>query len=293
MIEVTEYTDPCCSWAWGSEPKLRRLRWEYGHQVSWRLVMGGLVHDATDVYAEMSDLDAGQRLARYWSRVTEHTGAPYPVRLAWPPLTSHRMGQAVRAAGFQGDDMAQAMLRRLREVIFVVGRPADTWERLLDVAMSVEGLDTVAFARDLQSPQAEAAYELDWSETRRPNAYVRELEGDWPGIGDVKQDRQHQRYAFPTLVVNGESELTRPGWIADDDYRSALAAGGVDLDDARELPSPAEAVERLGVVTPVDLELLCGSGEFPNGAMRFDWGAGEVALSTAAATAWESAGWLR
>ena len=30
LVEVIEYTDPVCSWAWGSEPKLRLLRWRHG-----------------------------------------------------------------------------------------------------------------------------------------------------------------------------------------------------------------------------------------------------------------------
>ena len=28
-IDVVEYTDPSCSWAWGTEPKFRRLQWQY------------------------------------------------------------------------------------------------------------------------------------------------------------------------------------------------------------------------------------------------------------------------
>ena len=186
MIEVIEYTDPCCSWAWGTEPKLRSLRWRYGAQIDWRTVLGGLVDDASGAYEGMDDADAGARLARYWSRVAEHTSMPYPVHLLWPPLTSHRMGQGVCVAAFQGVEHGEALLRALREAIFVFGRPADTWERILDLAMVLPGLDTVAFARDLQSEHAAAAYEVDWAETRRPNAYVVGLEGDWPGIGCLR-----------------------------------------------------------------------------------------------------------
>ena len=29
-LDVVEYTDPACPWAWGSEPKFRRLRAERG-----------------------------------------------------------------------------------------------------------------------------------------------------------------------------------------------------------------------------------------------------------------------
>ena len=293
MIEIVEYTDPCCSWAWGSEPKLRSLRWRFGHQVAWRIVMGGLVDDASSVYEGMDDAEAGRRLARYWSRVTELTGMPYPARLQWPPLTSHRMGQAVRAAFFQGDDAGRAMLRALREAIFVVGRPADTWERILDVAMTVEGLDTVAFARDLRSPAAEAAYELDWTETRKPNDFVRSLEGDWPGIGDVKRDGDHERYAFPTVIVRGAgSERTLPGWIAMEEYESALVDVGVDFDDQRPLPAASDALTTYGLLAPAELSALSGTDDVPPDAVMFDWGAGEVALSREHAERWGTAGWM-
>src|SRR4030095_7516283 len=36
-----------CSWAWGSESKLRLLRWRYEDRCDWRLVIGGLVSDQT------------------------------------------------------------------------------------------------------------------------------------------------------------------------------------------------------------------------------------------------------
>ena len=49
-VGVTYYTDPGCSWAWGTEPKVRKLVWEFGERLAWRYVMGGLVGDRA-VYA--------------------------------------------------------------------------------------------------------------------------------------------------------------------------------------------------------------------------------------------------
>lgn len=43
--EVVEYTDPICSWAWGTEPKLRLLQWRFASRMRWRVVLGGLVHE--------------------------------------------------------------------------------------------------------------------------------------------------------------------------------------------------------------------------------------------------------
>ena len=51
-VAVTEYTDPICSWAWGTEPKLRLLQWRHGHRLTWRVVMGGLVGDASQGKAD-------------------------------------------------------------------------------------------------------------------------------------------------------------------------------------------------------------------------------------------------
>ena len=45
-IELIEFTDPYCTWCWGSEPILRRIQETYGEQVRLRFVMGGLTDDA-------------------------------------------------------------------------------------------------------------------------------------------------------------------------------------------------------------------------------------------------------
>ena len=33
MIEIIEFTDPVCTWCWGSEPVLRKLETRFGEQV--------------------------------------------------------------------------------------------------------------------------------------------------------------------------------------------------------------------------------------------------------------------
>ncbi len=35
-VEVRVVTDPACAWSWASEPKLRRLEWEFGDRLDWR-----------------------------------------------------------------------------------------------------------------------------------------------------------------------------------------------------------------------------------------------------------------
>ena len=119
-VEVVEYTDVMCSWAWGSEPKLRLLRWRYEGQCDWRLVMGGLVGDRTKNPA-WDPVGPVPKTIAFWAQVTVHTGAPYPVHLKWIASCSDASGIGLCAARLQGDDVALAVLRRLREAIFVFG----------------------------------------------------------------------------------------------------------------------------------------------------------------------------
>jgi protein-disulfide isomerase-like protein with CxxC motif len=47
VLEVVEYTDPLCPWAWGSEPTFRRMREVLGPEVRWRRVFG-ILFDTDD-----------------------------------------------------------------------------------------------------------------------------------------------------------------------------------------------------------------------------------------------------
>jgi hypothetical protein len=158
--------------------------------------MGELVGDRTQSPA-WNPVGAVPRTIAFWARVAAHTGAPYPVHLQWVAGCGDASGIGLCAARLQGDDVALAVLRRMREAVFVFGRPPDTLPRVLDAGQGTPELDFGRFAHDLHGPEARAAYRADWEEARRPNAYVRNLQGDWPGIGNLKQTDGHKRYAFP------------------------------------------------------------------------------------------------
>ena len=44
-IEIIEFTDPACTWCWGSEPILRKLETHYEGNIEINFIMGGLVKD--------------------------------------------------------------------------------------------------------------------------------------------------------------------------------------------------------------------------------------------------------
>jgi protein-disulfide isomerase-like protein with CxxC motif len=279
-VEVVEYTDVMCSWAWGSEPKLRLLRWRYEDRCDWRLVMGGLVGDRTK-HPAWDPVAPVPKTIAFWAQVASHTGAPYPVHLQWVPSCSDASGIGLCAARLQGDAVALAVLRRLREALFVFGCPPDTLARVLDAVQGTPGLDMERFVRDLHRPEARAAYCADWEETRKPNAYVRALQGDWPGIGNLKQTDGLERYAFPTLLFRGPGgEHTVPGWCALAAYLEAMeqaVPGSTSV--PRPDPTPNESFAHWPLLTATELAILCGpDAEPPSGATTYDWGDGVVYL---------------
>ena len=138
-----------------------------------------------------------------------------------------------------------------------------------------------AFARDLQGPEALAAYRTDWEETRKPNACVRHLQGDWLGISNLKQTEGRERYAFPTLLFRGPGgEQTVPGWCPFTAYLEAMEKAVPGSTAAlRPDPTPDEAFARWPLLTATELAILCGAhAESPSSAKTYDWGHGVVYL---------------
>lgn len=218
----------------------------------------------------------------------------YPVEMRWMYVSTEPAGRAVKAAELQSDEVAGAVLRRLREATFVFGTPPDTPERIRDAVRGVEGLDEDRLLRDLDSEVAEKAFREDWEETRRPNDHVMHLEGDRPGIGSAKHTEGHWRYVFPTLIFRGsDGEATVPGWCPYEDYEEAMeTARRGSTRDARPNPSPEEVLATWPTASAKELEVLCNPGaRAPAGVVAHDWGEGVFYLAESEARARRLPGW--
>ena len=51
MVGITHFTDPGCPWAYYAWPAHATLKWRYGRQLRWTLVMIGLAEDAAQYAA--------------------------------------------------------------------------------------------------------------------------------------------------------------------------------------------------------------------------------------------------
>jgi predicted DsbA family dithiol-disulfide isomerase len=252
VVQVVEYTDPQCVWAWSSEPKLRWLRARYGAQLRWRRVFGLQVHDHDLSLEAMHDALVD---------VAGHTGAPIAWSLEWAATSSRRASLAARAAELQGPEVAEHVLRRLRESVLVAGRPVDTPSRIAHAVAGVPGLDLPRLLADASSQAVRTSLRADFEEARRPDAEVIGLEHPSAHPGAAVPTGARLRYAFPTLVIRGPAgRRIVPGWRSAETYDDAVRAVAPEVVPSQAPPlAAAEALERYRSLSLAELELLTGS----------------------------------
>lgn len=272
MLRVVEYTDPACPWAWGSEPKFRWLRLALEPcEVEWRRVYG-ILFDTDDDPPPDPAAEAAW-YADFVSGISLHTGAPYAERLQWVARTSWPSSMAAKAAEAQGE-VAEHVLRRLRETTFVAGRPADDTDSVLAAMRSLPGLDIDRLAADLATQ--EDAVRRDWAETRTPCTEVLDIGEPGPHNGKAKEVGSRVRYALPTLVFSGpRGRKVVPGWRPLREYTDAvLETAGLAVTPVRL--TAEEALKRFGSMTGPELELLTGARKPPAGTVSVRTGHGPL-----------------
>jgi predicted DsbA family dithiol-disulfide isomerase len=245
-IELRYITDPACEWSWGSEPKLRRLLWEFGASLRVRLVMGGLARtlEPTEHAAHLAG----------WLDVAAETGMPCDPRiwLSNPLSSTYPACQAVRAAAEQGPEAGLRYLRRVREGLFCERKQLDHAEALLAEA-GPAGLDRARFEIDLRSHAITEAFGADLEETRSPgeDALVLGKVSELPGGGN--------RFVFPSTIF-GAADGERHAVFGSQPYEAyraaALAAGAEPANERR--PEPIEALEHFGRCATGELQELSG-----------------------------------
>ncbi|OON82559.1 DsbA family protein [Streptomyces tsukubensis] len=277
LVRVTEFTDPACPWAWGSEPSFRLLRHTLSEQAEWRTVFGILFDEDDD---PPPDPDAEARWYDGFIRdVTVHTGAPYAHRLRRLTRTSWPASQAAKAAQSQGPETAERVLRRLRETTFVVGDPADSPEGVGHALRGTDGLDLPRLSRDLVARATRAAVGADRALARDPVPEVCGPQGPGPHSGQAKELTEGRRYALPTLLFDGAGgRVCVPGWRPFATYLEAAARAAGGPVPAPSPLSPEAAMERWPSLTGPELTLFTGASTPPDGAVRVDTAGGPLWL---------------
>ncbi|MFD8627758.1 DsbA family protein [Streptomyces hygroscopicus] len=275
-VEIVEYTDPACPWAWGSEPAFRRLRTLTAGRVRWRRVFGILFDEDDDPPPDPAAETAWY--SRYVADIARHTRAPYAHRLRWVAATSRPASLAAKAAERQGATAAERVLRRLRETTFVLGTPADTAERVLSALAGLDGVDVGRLGAEMAEPVV-AAVRRDHAEARAPVPEARAFHGPGPHGTGVKETHDGVRYALPTLVFSGPGgRVAAPGWRSMAEYTVALRTVAPGHRWEAPLTGAGEALAEHRSLTGPDLSLLTGGAAPPPWAVRVETAGGPLWL---------------
>jgi putative protein-disulfide isomerase len=221
LVRVRYYTDPACAGSWAAEPSLRRLMVDFGPDLSFHYVMGGLARE----FAEPPVLD--------WLAASAESGMPVDP-LLWrdgPISSTYPACMAVKAAADQAGDGGYRYLRALREGLMCLRRKLDTSEALVEEARGA-GLDVERFRIDLGSHAIVEAFGNDLEAVRSEDV------------------------PLPSMAFDGEGE-TR--WVRGvqpyEAYREAALVAGATPTDER--PTVSQALERFGRMAAAEVAAVC------------------------------------
>lgn len=168
-IEIIEFTDPFCTWCWGAEPVLKKLKTRLGERLAVRFIMGGLVRDIGDFHDSWNKIGgdpllSNQGIAAHWLEASRRHGMPVNIEgfclFDEDARSSYPSNLAYKAAQLVDRKLADRYLRRIREATATEGRQTTREEVLLELA-SETGLDIASFIGRLKDGSAEAAFKED------------------------------------------------------------------------------------------------------------------------------------
>ncbi len=156
-VHIIYFSDPVCSYCWGSEPVISRLKRERGKCFDIEYRMGGLMPD----WSMFSGSPDGPAVVgRHWPEASEKIGFKIDGKV-WetdPPASSYPPSIAFRAAMLQGESRGLEFYFILREMLFHKRINIAKMENII-LAAEAAGLNLKHFAADFEGRGKELFYE--------------------------------------------------------------------------------------------------------------------------------------
>jgi protein-disulfide isomerase-like protein with CxxC motif len=273
-IVAWHFTDPGCPWAYSSRPAIARLRWRFGAQIDWRLVLIGLSENPRR-YEERGYTPG--RLASGHRKFQRRFGMPFGTAVKSRMWGTSRACRAIIAAREVDPELGYAALRALQLMQFTTAELLDDDEALRRTLARVEGLDADAVVARINELALVEAYETDRRRARSADGTPTHVQGRHSDSDGAV------RYTAPSVIFeHPEGRETEVGGFQPfESYDNALA----NLDASLERkPAPTAAVEAVfaypiglttaevaSIMRPSDLEdadLAAAEGELIAAADR-------------------------
>jgi protein-disulfide isomerase-like protein with CxxC motif len=228
VLGVTHFTDPGCPWAYSAWPAHTTLRWRYGDQLRWTLVMIGLTEEAAQYaargYTPTRSAIGYERFRRF--------GMPFQITPKARLSATSPGCRAVVATRLVAPELELAAFRALQFAQFTTTGTLDDPDMLRSALATVDGLDADAVVERIDDPEVVEAYEADCATARTAAGSPTEFQGRAANTdGQV-------RYTAPSLVFEGPDgrKLEAGGFQPLEAYDVVIA----NLDPTLERRPPAE-----------------------------------------------------
>ena len=202
-MRVTHITDPGCPWAYSIEPAITTLRWRYGDQLEWRIVLIGLTENGSEYeargYTPERQAAMGTRFKRF--------GMPFQSEPRTRVPGTGRACRAVVSARMDGIEQGYIALRALRFGWFTSILLMDEDEEIAAALSRAPELDVDAIMSRIDSAEVEEAYQRDRAEARSAAGSPSSLQGKTAVRDGV------ERYTAPSLIFErGDQRLEAGGF---------------------------------------------------------------------------------
>ena len=190
-ITATHFTDPACPWAYSARPAHARLRWRFGDQIEWRLVLIGLSESAEAYEARGYTTD---RLIDTQHRFSKRFGMPFSFERKPRMAGTARACRAIVAAREADPALGEAALLQLQLLQFTTPLVLDDDNDLTTALKAVPGLDADAVVARIDDPEIVQLYDAD-------RALARSADGSPTQVQDRHSTSDGPvRYTAPSVI---------------------------------------------------------------------------------------------
>jgi protein-disulfide isomerase-like protein with CxxC motif len=234
-IDTTLFIDPACPWGYSASPPLRVLRWRYGAQLDWRLVMIGLSESAERNLARgFTPL----RIARLTAELFRPYGMPFAHEPKLRASASARACRAVIAAGSTSPGAEWRALRALQLSQFSTPLILDDDAHISAVVAAATGVPAATIHGLLDSADVEKAYQRNRAEARTAAGSPAETQGT-----TAVTDEGVVRYTAPSLIFELDGQrMVAGGFQPVQTYDVLIANLAPTIERRPAASTPAEAL---------------------------------------------------
>jgi protein-disulfide isomerase-like protein with CxxC motif len=229
-VSLTHFSDPHCPWAYSASPAHAVLRWRFGAQLDWRLVLIGL-SEGPERYVDAGYTPA--RSAQGYRTFGRRFGMPFAGQPRERVTGTGVACRLVVAARLLAPEQELLVFRALQLAQFTSTALLDEPEGLRAALASLgDGVDADALIAALDGDAVESAYQADRAESRTAAGSPTEAQGREANTDGAV------RYTAPSIIFttsDGRS-LEVGGFQPLEAYDTALA----NLDVTLERRPPAE-----------------------------------------------------